>query len=260
MTLVFIVWAGDSPYAGFPDVVECAQRRADCPIWVISDRPAPGRVNYAAMSEFPAGDEIRKKYSGHTAPWLAMSLARWFVLRDFIRKYKPSFPIFCADWDVMIFRDLEEAYSPFADCDYTVSMLGDIDSAAYGVNRLEPLEAFCDLVEKMADDNDPRAEMLDDMFAWQLNRGTGNWKVGNLFETHGASVFDHNIHCGDGRFVMAGPAKKVTFREGTPYFTGLDGAPTLANTIHCWGTYKTRTSELLRKTRPRRLLEPSTWL
>lgn len=260
MTLVFIMWTANGGYSGFANVLECAKRRANCPIWVISDQGAPGGVHHVPISEFPVGDRVRDQYSKHTAPVLGMSVARWFVLRDFIKEHNPAFPIFCADWDVMIFRDLADAYAPFADCDYTVSMVGDADSAAYGVNRLEPLDAFCDMIDTMNDENDPRAEMIDDMLAWQLNRETGPWNVGNLFEIRNDAVFDHNIHTGDGRFQMAGPTKKVVFRKGTPYFATLDGAPILANTIHCWGKYKTRTGKLLRKTEPRQLLRPSTWL
>jgi hypothetical protein len=245
VTLVFIVRTTLDPYPGFTDVIESAKRRANCPIWVISDQPDPGGVNYVPISEFPVGDEMRARFARQMNPWSCLTLARWYVLRDFIRKYDPPFPIICMDWDVMIFRDLGAAYAPFEECDYTVSVLDGLDSAAYGINRMEPLEAFCDMVEGISDDNRPEAQQLNDMLAWRLFRGTAAWKVGDLFEIRDGSVFDHNIHCGADRFRMEGEAKQVVFLGGTPYFVALDGSLVVANTIHCWGTYKTRTRELM---------------
>jgi hypothetical protein len=245
VTLVFIVRTALDPYAGFADVIECAKLRANCPIWVISDQPDPGGVNYVPISEFPVGDRMREKFSEHMNAWSGLTLARWYVLREFIKRYDPPFPIICMDWDVMIFRDLAEAYAPFAEDDYTVSVLGDLDSAAYGINRLEPLEAFCDMVERISEEDDPRRDQLNDMLAWQQFRHTDSWTVGNLFEIRDGSVFDHNIHCGADRFVMDGEAKRVVFLDGMPHFVSLDGSLVVANTIHCWGTYKTRTRELL---------------
>ncbi len=89
------------------------------------------------------------------------------------------------------------------------------------------------------------------MEAWSRLSRKFNWKVGNLFETINGSVFDHNMHCGGERFVMDGPAKYIMWQDGPPcyqpYFVRLDGALVAANSIHCWGTYKTRTREVLLK-------------
>ena len=239
MTLVFIHWGH---YAGFQDALACAIARAGCPIWVISDRPAPGRVKHLPLSTFPTASRMRCEIAVHTGAWASFSLARWFVLRELITLHPEiTFPIFCADWDVLIFRDLATAYKPFESFDYTVSMEGPMESAAYGINRPEPLHAFCRLVECLCAEG---AKDLNDMEAWSRNRRAHNWNVGNLFEIHDGSVFDHSMHCGADRFMMDGPTKKVLLESGQPYFVLKDSKIIAANTMHCWGSFKTRTAEV----------------
>lgn len=237
MTLVYINWGH---YAGFQDILNCAIARAGCRIIVISDVPKTG-VEYLPVSEFPIGEQMLNALEPHVGLWAAFSLARWHVLRQLAEREPDIFPVFCSDWDVMIFRNLAEAYAPFADCDYTVSIDGGMASAAYGVSNFAALDALCKLVEENITE-----KTLNDMEAWSRLTRTGAWKVGNLFETIGGSVFDHNMHCGGGRFAMDGPAKRVVYEDGYPYFISPDGT-VAANTIHCWGTYKNRTGEVLRK-------------
>ncbi len=155
--------------------------------------------------------------------------------------------MFCADWDVMIFRNLPDAYAPFKTFDYTNSQYTGMGSAPYGINNPAALEALCDLIEANATDS-----TLNDMEAASRLERTGNWKVGNLFEIVNGSVFDHSMHCGGDRFQMEGEAKRVVYSDGNPYFLLHDGLLTApetliaANTIHLWGSYKTRADEVAR--------------
>jgi hypothetical protein len=86
------------------------------------------------------------------------------------------------------------------------------------------------------------------------------WKVGNLLldEVNGEKVsghFDTNMHMGEDQFIMEpssvpawGPiTKKIEWVDNSPYFIRLDGTLAKANWIHCWGSYKFRTHELLEK-------------
>jgi hypothetical protein len=238
MTLCFIYWGN---YDGFKDTLACAKARAACPIWVISDGPAPAGVNHLKLSTFPVADSIRNLITPNAGEWAAYSLSRWFVLRDFAANHPHLFPIFCADWDVLIFRDLAKAYAPFLQYDYTVSVHEGMESAAYGINRMEPLDAFCKLVEKLNVENDPRAKSLNDMEAWSLNRREHGWNVGDLFQVQNGTVFDHSMHCGEKDYEFEGPAKRLKWDNGFPYFTLKSGEKIAANTIHAWGGYKTKT-------------------
>ena len=242
MTLVFIAWGH---YPGFQDALACARARAGCPIWVVSDGAPPAGVNHLPLSKFPIASRVRCEIAVNTGAWASFSLARWFVLHELITlRPEIKFPIFCADWDVLIFRNLAEAYRPFEKFDYTVSIEGTMESAAYGINHMRPLQSFCELVQKLNYENDPRAKNLNDMEAWSLNRRAHNWNVGNLHEIHDGCVFDHSMHCGADRFMMNGPAKKVLFEKGQPYFVTNDSKIIAANSLHCWGSYKTRTAEV----------------
>lgn len=237
MTLVFITWGS---YEGFQAVLSCAKARAGCRIIVISNNKVEG-VEHIPLSDFPIGQVMLGKLKPHVGEWAAYSLARWFVLRELLTPHPDMVPVFCADWDVMIFRDLAKAYTPFLDCDYTVSIDQDMSSAAYGVNNFAALDALCNLIAD--NQSDPT---LNDMEAWARLTRTGKWKVGNLFEIHDESVFDHNIVCGADRFMMLDGCKEVTWLDGIPYFQLFDLTLIRATTIHCWGPWKSKPAELLR--------------
>lgn len=227
MNLVYIYWGH---YDGFESVLACAKARANCLIKVISHDTA-----YKM--------DIQKRLAEHVGEWCSYSLARWFVLRDMARNdTEITFPIFCSDWDVMIFQDLGKAYEPFLEYDYTVSIDGGMSSAAYGVNNFEALDALCNLIEANMTD-----KTLNDMEAWARLTRTGNWKVGNLFEIKNDSVFDHNIVCGADRFEMVDGCKQVVWKDGSPYFKKHDRSFVKAITCHCWGPWKSKPAELLRK-------------
>ncbi len=245
MTLIYIAWG---KFDGFRDVLKCSEKHAGCPIYIVQEallQECPEMAAVIPMSNFPVGLKITRELENFTTHWFALSVARWFVLLDFIHTYRPKFPVFCSDWDVMIFRSLSEACAPFMEHDYCVSIQNGNPSAAYVVNRVEPLEYFCKTIRKMLDENDPGLINLQDMFAWKLISNSGKFNIGDLSQIKNDSIFDHNIHCGAKQFEMDGPAKKVVWEKGRPFFVQTDGKVVRANTIHCWGTYKTRTAEVL---------------
>lgn len=244
MNLVFIFWGH---YDGFTDALACAKARAACPITVISDGEKPDGVNYFPLSSFEESARMVDALSPHIGRWASLSMARWFVLRELGKRQPELFPVFCSDWDVMIFRNLQEAYAPFEKFDYTVSVNEGGSSAAYGVNQAEALDSFCEHVAKALRDGTVKTVAPNDMEAWATHTRSGPWKAGNLFEIQNGAVFDHSMHAGSDRFVMDGPAKKIVYQNGQPYFVLHGGSLIVANTAHCWSTYKTRTGEVLRK-------------
>lgn len=224
MNLIYIHWGY---YDGFKSVLACAKARANCPITNAAD-------TYHA---------IQRQLADHVGEWCSYSLARWFALRDMAEKQPDIFPVFCSDWDVMIFQDLAKAYEPFLEYDYTVSIEGGMSSAAYGVNNFEALDALCNLIEANMTD-----KTLNDMEAWARLTRTGNWKVGNLFEIKNDSVFDHNIVSGGDTYEIVDGVKQVVWKDGSPYFKKHDRSLVKAVTIHCWGPWKSKPAEILRKT------------
>jgi len=244
MTLAFLNWGH---YSGFRPVLDCAKARAGCPIIVISDYDKLKGVESIPIANFPVGNAMLNLFAPHVGQWQAYSLARWYVLRDLLRNRPELFPVFCADWDIMFFRDLAQAYQPFLTNDYNVSVDNGVASAAYGINRIEPLESYCDMTEKLFRDKSGDLSIQNDMIAWLANTSTGKWKVGNLFEIHNGTVLDHNIHCGTDRFIFDGENKLVEFHTGHPYFVlKSDQTRIAAASIHCWGDWKSKPESVLK--------------
>ena len=240
MDLVYI-FSGN--YAGFKDSLLSSHRRTGCEVKV-----------YEQAETFPLWQRVTAQTLPHCdAPWQTTCIARWFLLRDFIKSGAVKLPVFCSDWDILFFTPLEAACEPFKDCDCAYSVERDSghpsSSSAYLINQIEPLEAFFDNVS--ARWVKPKGEgFINDMTVWSEVAGTGRFKFGDMFEVRKGSVFDHNIACGRDRFLMDGNNKKVIWQDyggvTQPCFIGLDGVPVVAHTIHCWGSYKTRTGELLK--------------
>lgn len=243
MILVYIFWGH---YDGFQAVLECAKRNALCPIYVISNGAPVKDAIHFPISDFDSSvTRLKAKCVSLTPPFV--SVLRWFVLQTFCERMNLRTPIFCSDWDVMLFRPLAESYAPFRRYDYTVSINRHGDSsAAYGIGNLAALNAFCTMIHQLIESDDLRARRLHDMEAWRIVTATNKWNVGDLFQTTSGSVFDHNITQDGGRFVMDGKCKKVVWKGSKPHFVQVkDGMLIRANSIHCWGPYKSKPAELL---------------
>ena len=241
MTLIYIFW-GEFP--GFTDVLACAKKRAGCPIIVVSDGAPPPGVKHIPIQNFKYAETFLKLAGKQVGKGMATCIARWFVLRDLLLTTPLNYPIFCSDWDILIFENLEKAHAPFLDFDYAVSTSDGISSAAYAINSRLPLDEFCAKSESLFSNNEPVAQNQNDMAIWRYVSGTGKFKVGNLNQVVDSRLFDHNMHCGESEFVFDGPAKRVQFVEGYPFFQAKDGSLIKAVTFHCWGTYHTRTKEM----------------
>jgi hypothetical protein len=205
----------------------------------------------------PVWNDITARIAPHTLNCCQpMSIARWFVLRELVRNGEVSLPVFCSDWDILFFSPLKASTSPFLKHDFCLSTAYDLasphSSAAYTVNAIAPLDAFCDLIEHICATGN-QAVKVNDMIGWSQVAASGKFSVGDLFSITNGSVFDHNIACGRDRFYMDNPsaeialrAKTIIWKDSSPYFVKLDQSLVKANTIHCWGTFKTKTSELCR--------------
>jgi hypothetical protein len=164
-----------------------------------------------------------------------------------MKNLRLSFPVFCVDWDVMVFQDLQKAYIPFKEYDISVSFEGKMSSAAYCVNHISPLSSYCALIEQQAQEGGDQAERLNDMEAWARTYRHFDLNIGDLHQIKNGTVFDHSMHCGQDRFEFDGQTKKLEFHDHNPYFVLKDGKTRiLANTIHCWGSYKSKPNELVK--------------
>lgn len=263
MTIIFIAWGN---YSGFQDAVVSAERLSGCRVIVASEFPVKCESFYPVQS-FCGDHQSAQNLRSINGGWTGLSLARWLVLGEIVHSlHDITWPVFCPDWDVLFCGNLEAAYAPFTGCDYAASFAHGVWSAAYAINHVAVIDGFCEFISRLGRESPDRVRTLNDMAAWdsyQYQRAFPPLVRGDLFEIHNGSVFDHNMHCGWDRFVMAPQTDKIlspetrhlTFSDpkeirwisNRPYFVLLDGTLIRANTIHCWGSYKKRTSELLRR-------------
>jgi hypothetical protein len=243
-------------YGGVMDAVRAAEVRSGCRVWLISDYPEhmgsrPGTLHtksyWSTVDKLLSDATVEARKGWHTA-----GLCRWLILRDFIKSEpRLTWPILPLDYDVMVFSDLTKAYEPLLGYDFCLPIYGIGTCAAYSVHNTASLNAAVDLMFEMTK---TRPE-LNDMALWSAMYNSKQWNVGNLVPEINGGMFDMSIHRSEEGYMMEpstepmwGPeTKKITWKDGFPHFTRRsDGGLVRAHWIHCWGSYKNRTKELLR--------------
>lgn len=251
MTCIFIAWGN---YAGFDDALWCAREFSGVPLHVISETTRGYGVQHDIRDYLPAS-----RLAGLTARMNGLpalnprSICRWIVLLDFMqRNPHVTWPVFCLDWDVLVFQDLNHAYAPFLNCDFSITAPIEPGStlqrsAAYAVNHSEPLEVLCHMVDDWIASDQP-LDWLNDMSAWSRVADSANWwSVGNLLEVKNGSVFDANLTDPQG-MAWGDGGKKIVWANGRPHFISLQtGRLIKANALHCWGPYKNKTHDFVCK-------------
>lgn len=237
-------------YSGIPDTVKADEARSGCKVWVIGDTSIPCQnfVPYETCSK--SGNMMMKSTTPEMRKrWATTSLLRCLAIYDFIQSRNDvSWPIFPLDNDILVFSNLQEVYKPFLDYDFCAPIYGVGTTGAYSVHNLECLNASRDMIFNLIE----KESILNDMVVWGRMFQSGKWKVGNLLTKIEGGTFDMNIHLNEGRYVMEpattwGPeTKKIVWKSGHPYFIEIsDNSLVLAHWIHCWGSYKYRTKELI---------------
>lgn len=244
-------------YPGTLDTVIVDEARSGCRVWMISDKQIPCKnfISYHDCSK--SVQEVLKLVPSNIGRgWGMLGIKRNLIVYDFIHSRSDiSWPIFPLDNDIMVFSDLNEAYKPFEGVDFTTPIYNEGTSyagttGAYSIHNKECLDAGIDHIFNMIDN----IGSFNDMLLWSKMFQSGNWKVGNILRKDVVGAFDSSIHMSEDRFVMepvdsiwGKETKKITWIDGHPYFTELDGSLTIAHWIHCWGSYKSRTKELREK-------------
>lgn len=241
-------------YAGTVDAIKAAEVRSGCRVWCIGDSPIPCQnfISYDRCSE--SGKALLGKTTEEGRKrWATPPLLRTMAVWDFIRSRNDLvWPILPLDNDILVFSNLLEVCKPLLDYDFSAPKIGMGTTGAYMVRSIEVFEACIEGIFNMIG-TEP---ILNDMVAWSQMYQSGKWSVGDILIERDGGVFDTNMHAGEDRYVMEpstvplwGPlAKKLTWVLAHPHFTRLsDGQLVRAHWLHCWGSYKLRTKELLEK-------------
>lgn len=247
---VICIAAGE--YDGFPYCVKAAQVRSGCNVTVVEC----GTNHFSNSIKLNAGNtwrlvETARKLFSRLKPMTAelntMSQFRWVAAAHVIDKLELEGPYFIPDWDVVVFSDLNQACAELVKLPVSVSMECDTArSAAYIVNNFKTLKQYCEFMNH-AIENVPYGQAQDsynDMGLWVHFIDRERLPFGNVASIVNNGAFDHNIHCGKGKYVFDGETKRIIWSNKNPYFQLLDGTLIKAHSIHCWGNYKHREHEL----------------
>lgn len=214
-------------------------------------------VVVAPVNELPNAKET---YSIN--PSYRLSTMRWTAIAWYCRTIGYTGMVYSPDWDVFTFGSTEEVLGMFAGCDVcrTEDPVGG-PGAAWAVKAGEFLDAYCKFQGEVQ--NDPvmmkTGTYFGDMHIWSvfIKKMSPHVSVGTLSSIVNGSTFDHNVHTGQDQWVMEklaqpygefGEVKKIVWENRFPYFVLKEsGKLVKANCIHCWGSFKSRTGELVTK-------------
>jgi hypothetical protein len=240
MNVVIPAWG---EYAGFKYAALSAVTHAGCPVYVIGNANL-GVGKFIPIMDFGHANEVKGRlipHLGNSAPFQAAAIARWFVVRDLIEVHGILPPLFIADWDTLTFCNMNEAHLPFRCCDFAVSVdKPGVHTAPLFINRVEPVIAFCDLVNSMLNCRSPFLAEANDMNLWTHSTYAHQWAFMDTSKVVKKTTFDHHLmHDGRGRWSMDRGSKRMGWKNGFPYFkTFYFGLGIRANTLHCWGVWK----------------------
>lgn len=176
------------------------------------------------------------------------SQVRWLMAEWILSKTKLEPPFYFPDWDDIILHNISDHINALKDFDVLRTQdNGHCPSAAKVFWSYDMLCGYIEFVRKMC--RKLEAEWhLSDMNTWHKFCTTRGLKTSNLSQDIGFGVFDHNMHTGGDVFETDDEGRKlIEWHNYKPYFVTIDdGKRVAAESIHCWGTYKTMTNELLR--------------
>lgn len=235
------------------DCIRSFSARSNCPVHIIADRSVVGHVS-ASFADYDLGPASKQ-----LVEWGHFPTLRWLATNAYVKARHINGPLFCPDWDLMCFSDLNIACEPFLKFD--VCQTRDMGpgrlnegnwAAASFVGNVEVLDAFCDYATKVVTTKPWGTNhcAYNDMAVWSYFVGESKVIRGDMSEIKNGSVFDHNVcvpdlyevENDDGGF----PTKRIFWKNGRPHFSRSGDSQLIqAHTIHCWGSYKQRTHELL---------------
>lgn len=244
---VFIVATGHS-YAGFKDAVKAANLYSGCEVIALND------LGYQGLEYYPLNpytETIRYLESfwnkADLGWWCLRVISRWAAIYDFMRLNKLDEPIFSADWDVLIFQNLNDACAPFVEFD--VNDMGRTFSEPYEVKHFALIKEYIDHVAAYYKPGPDPMKNMNGMATWaRFLDDRPDVHCGNLNQVMNDSIFDRNIHCDTDIFEGDGCNKRIYWIDKKPHFKRLaDGKMIRANILHCWGDYKEKTAQLLQQ-------------
>jgi hypothetical protein len=242
MTLLFVNVVGE--YSGFPNVLEAAKRFADAPVVVLEPKSSVAHSSNTVFNRSfrdSANRFLQRNPVIMDHPGNMPSILRWLIAAEFAEESEIEWPMLVLDWDVMVFQPIKEAWAPFKQFDIGCGCHGDGNwTAPYGVSKCALLSFSTWLMDE------PILPWMQDMYLWQkfYNEQGGVITRADIATIVNGATWDTNIGLGLDRFKTNEDGKRIVWVDGRPHFEAIGGNLVKANCVHCWGTYKTKTSQL----------------
>lgn len=249
-------------FAGLPVALKQARKWNDRVI-LIGDQRQPDEiknsVEFHVLEDYSKSrDRFQPLWDRHHGGdkdawyWRACMLS-WFVLADWMEFHQENF-VCTVDTDVLIFERIEEIYPHWAQFDLSACNALGTMTVPFFVS-LHAIQHFKDYLFDLFEKPNPlpgqiqaRAECRCCMSAWRLAAQFRGLSVGNLCDVVEGAVFDHNLGMQYGFEDDRFGNRILEFEKGQPYgFFGSERRRTRFNALHCWGDWKSRMAELVRR-------------
>lgn len=240
------------------DAIDCARLFSGSEVVGITDFGEPGWIDSGPYCE--RAYAFRKEFidaCGVDTRDLPCTL-RWFIMEEYIRVHSITEPISQIDWEVMVFENLEEHFNKLSVKSGDIGDSVDRNTAAprnrtapAWVGNFSAIRFFTAMMETQAKCRTPlftSHKNGSDMNWWEHARSQGGFTPVNVATEVDGSLFDLNIMLDRDLYEEHDWNKRVFWKEGKPYFKRKsDGGMVKAVALHCFWTWRTKTSEILKK-------------
>lgn len=249
-------------FAGLPVALKQARKWNDRVI-LIGDQRQPDEiknsVEFHVLEDYSKSrDRFQPLWDRHhgsnkDAWFLRASLLNWLVLADWMEFHQENF-VCTVDTDVLLFERIEEIYPHWAQFDLSAcNPLGTMQAPTFvSLHAMREFRDYLfDLFEKpnlTLGETQARAECRCCMSAWRRASNCRSLSAGNLCDVVNGAVFDHNLGMQYGFEDDRQGNRILEFEKGQPYgFFGSERRRVRFNALHCWGNWKSRMAELVRR-------------
>lgn len=246
MKLIFCSPTNDHIYPGYDAVLKMAALNSGCDALALqSDGNGRNENHFLDLLKLrPAKGRLD-----------IMAIRRNLIILDQAERHNWEPPFVMLDWDMMVFRNLAEAFESYCGLKYDMATSvyqNDCTMPAQLVTSLEPLREFARLAINHCitlPENDYLTD-FHDMRVWRDVMFSKKFSVGNTLRDLEV-IFDSGMHQVGAPdlpmdFENDGTGyKKLRWKDGLPYCRTIDGVDMPFAWIHMWGKYKSKYPELV---------------
>jgi hypothetical protein len=243
---IVFVHKGDSFYLKYA-LKNAKKFNPDSEIFLLADGT---KENYSGVTKLDSNKfskyskEIDKLYvhKNTSNPEIELfCIKRWFVLRDFVEKYKFD-KVFALDSDVLLYENITEDAKNFAKFDFLLAL--GVSAGMTLFNNQKGLKEYTNLVIDFYKNKIGKVEYepngtITDMSFWKVLNNSKKFKVGEITDIINNATYDAGILNEQKEILMKNGLKQIIFKNLLPYGkTKKSNLLIRLKCIHCQGPTK----------------------